>query len=260
MRLLPVPPATVTVLDAGAGERQVLAAGPNVAAPQQVTLTTASNVASVAGGEDQTVTLPLTARFGCTDPTDLEITIGAATSPDPTLAGQLSPVDGSLGGLAIGPGLMPISLRLLPADDAGPQARLAVEQALLQALQKSVPLPTTPVGVGARWRVVRTISAAATVTQTIEAHLASRDGSRLVLEVTADESPVDATFAVPGTGSTLTITRFTSTGQGRLTVDLTRGLPVDGEFRFTGARELVGTDPNAPLTQQTGLSVTWKSG
>ncbi len=201
----------------------------------------------------------MSARFGCTDPTDVEITLGRATSTDSTLAESLTPVDGSLGGLAIGPGLMPISLRLLPAEKAGPDARLAVEQSLLQALQKSVPLPTTPIAVGARWKVERTISAAATLTQTIEARLESWEGNRLVLAVNVDETPVNSVFAVPGTGSTLTINRFSSSGTGRLTVDLTRGLPVDGTINVSGARELVGSDPNAPLIQQTALSVTWRA-
>ncbi|NED65450.1 hypothetical protein G3I15_31435, partial [Streptomyces sp. SID10244] len=77
--------------------------------------------------------------------------LGRVTSPEPVLADQLRAVENSRAGLAIGPGGMPISLRLLPAEDAGPEARSAVEQSFVQALQLSVPVPTEPIGPGARW-------------------------------------------------------------------------------------------------------------
>ncbi len=258
VNLLPVAPAKVTLLDPGTGDRRLPAASPELATPQSVTLVTTSSVQSPGSTDAQTVTVPMQARFGCDDPTDLEMTLGAVTSPDDTLADQLVPVEGSPAGLAIGPGSMPISLRLLPADDAGPEARLAVEQSLLQALQVSVALPTEPVAVGARWRTERTIDAAATVTQQIDATLRSWDGDRVVIDISVDETPVNSVFAIPGSDATLTIARFTNAGTGQITMDLRRGLPVAGTLEMIGARELVGTDPAQPLIQRTGLSVSWR--
>ncbi|MEE4023156.1 hypothetical protein V1Y59_08715 [Gordonia sp. PKS22-38] len=258
VNLLPVPPAEITVLDAGTGERRPPAASPDRTSPQTVTLETTSSVRSAGDDQTQTVQMPLDAVFHCTDSTDLEVTLGSVTSPDAALAEQLESVAGSRAGLAIGPGSMPISLRLLPADDAGPEARLAVEQTLLQALQMSVPLPTEPIGVGAQWRVERTIDSAMTITQQIDATLAAWDGNRMTIDVTVEETPVNSVFAIPGSQDSLTITRFTNTGTGQLTLDLTRGLPVSGSIELGGARELVGADPAQPLLQQTGLSVTWR--
>ncbi|WP_197718163.1 hypothetical protein [Gordonia insulae] len=258
VNLLPVAPAKVTVVDAGTGDKRIAAAGPERGTPQSLTLVTTSSVASAGDEQAQTVEMPMDARFHCTDSTDLEMTLGTVTSPEMVLDDQLKAVAGSQAGLAIGPGSMPISLRLLPAEGAGPEARSAVEQSLVQALQLSVPVPTEPIGVGARWRVERTINSAATVTQQIDATLRSRDGNRLVVDVAVDETPVNSVFAIPGSGQTLHIARFSNTGTGQLTLDLTRGLPVAGTIRVGGARELVGSDPARPLVQRTGFSVTWR--
>lgn len=258
VKLMPIPPATVTVLDAGSGVRRTAGAAPNRSSAQSVTLVTTSSVAAPGERDTQTVEMPMRAQFSCSDSTDLEMTLGAVTAPDPVLAEQLRPVQGSRAGLAIGPGGMPISLRLLPADAAGPEARSAVEQSLIQALQLSVPLPTEPIAPGARWRVERTINSAATVTQRIDATLKSWTGSRLVIDVTIDQSPVNSVFAIPGSSDNLTISRYSDTGTGQVTVDPGRGLPVAETITMSGARELVGADPGKALVQQTGLSVQWR--
>ncbi|MFW0787104.1 hypothetical protein AAFP35_21615 [Gordonia sp. CPCC 206044] len=258
VRLLPIPPAKVSLLDAGTGPRRVASGAPNRTSPQALTLVTTSSVKSSGDTDAQTVEMPLQARFHCTDNTDLELTLGTVTSPDAELGGQLGPVAGSHAGIALGPGSTPISLRLAPADDAGPQARLAVEQSLLQALQLSVPLPTEPIGTGARWQVERTINSAVTVTQHIDATVRSWHDDVLTLDVTVEETPVNSVFVIPGSDQTLSISRFSSGGSGQLTVDLSRGLPVGGRIELSGARELVGADPGRPLLQQTGLSVGWR--
>ena len=258
VNLLPIPPAKVTVLDAGTGEKRLPAAAPDRSAAQTVTVTTTSTVRSPGADEAQTVEMPLRALFHCTDSTDLEMTLGEVTSPDATLTDQLAATSGSRAGLAIGPGSMPISLRLLPAEDAGPDARLAVEQTLVQALQMSVPLPTEAIGAGARWRIERTIDSAVTVTQQIDATLTAWDGDRMTIDVTVDQTPVNSVFTVPGAGGSLNIARFSNSGNGEMTLDLTRGLPISGSIELSGARELVGADPARPLIQQTGLSVGWQ--
>ncbi|WP_279097369.1 hypothetical protein [Gordonia bronchialis] len=258
VNLIPIPPAKVTVTGHGTEPRRAPAAAPDLAAAQRATVVTTSTVASRGTTEAQTVDLSMTARFACTDPTDLEMDLGTTTSPDPALDGQLAAIDGSRAGMAIAPGLAPISLRLMPDDDAGPEARLAVEQALIGALTRSVPMPTEPVGVGATWRVQRVVSAAATVTQTIEARITAWTGNRVTITYTADETPVNSVFAIPGGNQTLTIARYSFTGSGTVIMDLTRGLPVGGEATYRGARELVGADASRPLLQQTGFTLSWR--
>ncbi|GAA1482920.1 hypothetical protein GCM10009624_33600 [Gordonia sinesedis] len=223
-----------------------------------MTLTTTSSVVSATENTRQTVTTPLTARFNCTDSTDLEFVTGTPTSPNLVLNDQLRAADGSIGGLGIAPGLAPISLRLRPDQDSGSQARSALEQSLVQAFRGSVPLPTEPIGPGATWRTERTISAAATVVQTIDARLVEWTGDRVRVAFTVDESPVNSVFAIPGGNATLSIARYSYGGSGEMTIDLTRGLPVSGSARMRGARELVGGDPAQPLLQQIGFEFSWR--
>lgn len=258
VKLMPVPPAKITVIEAGTEPRQLAGATPDRSTPQSSTLVTTSTVASAGDTESRTVEMPLTSRFHCSDATDLELTLGTVTAPDPVLGEQLRAVSGSRAGLAIGPGNALISLRLLPNEKSGSDARMAVEQSLLQALQMSVPMPTEPIGVGARWRVERILNSAATVTQHLDVTLRSRTGNRLTLDVTAEETPVNSTFAIPGSDQTLNISRFSNSGHGELTVDLGRALPVSGTITMSGARELVGSDAARTLVQQTGLTVSWR--
>lgn len=261
--LLPIAPAAVTLDQPGAAPTAVLAGSPDRSSAQRVSLRVVSSSTTVRQGEQpstatQDVTLPLTARVACSDPTDVELQLGRGTSPDSGLAGSLAAVDGSRAGIAVAAGSVPVSLRILPAQAADDAARSAVEQTLLTALQRAVAVPTQPVGVGARWRAVRTLDGAATVTQTTTATLAERAASRVVLDVAVDEVPVDSTFTVPGRGERLTIGSYSFSGQGRITVDLGRGLPVAGTLSLTGGRTLVGDDPTRPLVQQTSLAVTWQ--
>lgn len=253
--LLPVTPAVITVVDAGAGSRAVLASKPNISAAQRVTLTTTSSEARSGGQTVQSVTMPLTARIGCTDNTNVELNLGDVTSTDSVLADELKAERNSRAGMSLGPGTMPISLRLAAPDAASSQARAAVEQSLVQALQYSVAFPTTPVGDGAKWTSVRTLTGAVTATQTITATLRSRVGNSVTLDVAVDETPINDVFAVPGTDQTLHISRYSMSGTGTVVTDLDRALPSSAQLDVKGARELVGN--GEPLLQQMALTVRW---
>ncbi|WP_287383645.1 hypothetical protein [Gordonia sp. (in: high G+C Gram-positive bacteria)] len=261
---IPVAPAKITVTDPGAQPRKIPAAAPERATPQTTTVSVTSTAVSrtVQDGIDdrrQTVNIPLTARFGCQDSTDVEMTLATPTSPDPTLDEQLAEAEGGRAGMAVGPGIMPISLRLLPTGSSGPEARHAIEQSLVQALQVSVALPTVPVGVGAVWTSQRSISGAVTVTQVMTITLTSWTGNRVVLGVTLEETPINSVFAVPGTSETITLRRYSNEGTGTVTVDLGRALPDHAALTLTGARELVGSDESAPIVQRTGATVNWRA-
>ncbi|GGF29646.1 hypothetical protein [Williamsia phyllosphaerae] len=262
--LLPIPPAAVTLIDAGAQPTAVATGSPDLARAQNVRLVTTSASSSTSQGQPrsdtaQTVDLPLTARTLCTDPTDVELELGAASSPDPDLSRSLAAVRDSKAGLAVAGGSVPISLRIVPAQAADDAARSAVEQSLVQALQRSVTLPREPIGVGARWRAVRTIVGAATVTQTITATLRERVGDTLTVDVQVEEEPVDSVFRIPGSTQTLTIASFSMSGTGSMTIDLSRGLPSAGELTVRGGRSLVGADPARPLVQQTSTAIRWET-
>ncbi|EGD55877.1 hypothetical protein [Gordonia neofelifaecis] len=268
-RSIALPAAEVTVLSPGTGELQPLAVAPTTESPQAVTLETSSLEASVAPTSrtdttnqvqktEQQLVTPITARTVCDDPTSLEFRIGTPTSKDDNLDGLLGALDGSTGGLSYAPGMVPTRLRLKPNDASESPARSALEQSIVGALDYAVPLPTTPVGRGAQWRSVRTVSAAATVTQTMTVTLASRDGDVVKLDLAVDEAPVDSVFSIPGSDSKLHIAKFSMSGSGSVTVDLRRLLPVDGALVMKGGRELLGDDPNRPILQQNEFTLAWR--
>ncbi|MGJ0120876.1 hypothetical protein ACQ7HM_16870 [Williamsia sp. MIQD14] len=262
--LLPVPPAAVEVLDSGAAPLIAPVGSPTTTSAQQVRLVTTSSSTSLSQGQApsddaQTVDLPITAQVLCGDPTDIELTLGAASSPSPDLSASLAAVRGSRAGLAVAAGSVPIALRIVPAAGADDAARSAIEQTLVQALQRSVTLPRDPIGVGARWRSVRTITGAATLRQTITSTLRARTGSTLQIDVTVDEEPVNAVFTIPGSDQTLTIASYSMAGAGSMTLDLSRGLPMSGELSIDGGRSLVGSDAARPLVQKTGVDIRWET-
>lgn len=264
LRPIELPPAHVALLEPGTGELRVPTSAPTTETPQRVTLDTKSSETSVIGnqGEAPTTTTeelstPLTARAGCTDPKNLEFTLGAITSPDEPLNPALATFDGADGGATYADGLSPVSLRLFPPANADQPANRAIEQSLVSAFTYALPLPTEPIGVGARWRTERTVTAATTVTQEIVATLTKWEGDVLTVDIAVDETPTSTVFRIPGSASTLDLTRYANTGTGTVTVDLTRLLPTSAQLEMTGARELVGADPNRPIIQQTSLTLRW---
>lgn len=257
--LLPVPPAKVTLLTAGAEPGAVALSAFDRASAQSAKLVTTSTFASPDGeGATQsatTVDLPMTARVNCTDATDIDLQIGTAGSPDTALNEALKAQNGSRAGMSIGPGVAPISLRILPGEDADDNARQAVEESLVSTFQRSVTLPTEPIGVGATWDAVRTVNAGANVRQTINATLTAREGDQLTIDFTIDESPINSVFRLPD-GGTLTIDSYSMTGSGSVVVDLTRGVPVAGQMKISGGRTLVGGD-GTQFQQLLGFESNW---
>lgn len=252
------------MLDPGADPKAPIAYRPDRSAPQQVTLTATSALNSSAGPDGPqsnttSVTMPLTARAHCVDASDVEMMIGAATSPDPDLSASLKATKDSRAGMAMGPGLAPISLRILPAKSANDAARQAIESSLVGSLQRSVTVPTdVPLGVGAQWRTERTVDSGTQVKQTITATLRSRDGDRLNIDFSIDESPLNSVFAIPGSTQTLTIDTYTMAGTGSVVIDVGRGLPVAGNLTISGGRTLSGDDPSRPLIQQMSFTDSWR--
>lgn len=268
VRPIAVAPADVEVLDPGTADRALLEPRPDTTSPQKVTLTTDSVEASITPGENgnqsvqrtqQQLSTPITARVVCDDPSDLEFTVGTPTTKDAELTPELDAIAGSDGGVSVADGLQVRSLRLFPKEESGSPARSALEQSFSGALDQSVPLPTEPVGVGARWQSVRTISSAATIRRTTTVTLTGRTGNTAELAVAVEDVPVDSIFRIPGSAQTLTINRYSMAGSGDLTVDLTRVLPVAGSITTKGGRELAGDENSPPLLQQNEYTVTWAS-
>ncbi|WP_245569743.1 hypothetical protein [Gordonia shandongensis] len=265
-RSIGIPDAEVTLQSPGS-DPAPLRRTPSIESAQRVRLETSSVEASLVPAGDgrqeaktteQQLVTPLTARTVCDDESSTEFTVGTPTSKDDELSALLPALDGSTGGLSFSDRMTPTRLRLKPREESESPARSALEQSLISALDYTVPLPTDPVGPGATWRSVRTVSAAATVTQTMTVTLAARRGDVLDLRVDVDEVPVNAIFTIPGSTSRLHINRYSMSGSGTVTVDLNRVFPVGGGLTLRGARELVGDDPDQPLIQRNEFTLAWK--
>ncbi len=262
VRPIDVAPPQVSVTASGSGALRVPAVTPRTDTATSAALSTVSTETSVVAGAAQAPTTTvedvassLTVRAVCDDPANAEFTFDAVTSPDAAL--DLGVFDGAIGGVTYRPGLVATSLRLRPPAQAPDPATRAVEQSLLSALTYSIPVPSTAIGVGAQWRIERTVSAAITVTQVIEATLKSWDDTTMTVDVTIDETPTVPVFRIPGSGQTLDLTRFSNTGSGTVVIDLRTYFPSSGAIRMSGARELVGADANRPILQQTSFQLSW---
>lgn len=99
--------------------------------------------------------------------------------------------------------------------------------------QLTAPLPLEPVGVGARWRAVNDIeSGGYQVTQTAEYTLISRSGNQAVLELKVTQTAEPQSVSAPGipAGLQAELTALESTGSGRISIDLSRMVPVDSSM------------------------------
>ncbi len=254
--LVPIAPAAVTVTSPGAQPHAV----PQPVLDRESVLTTRlTGRTADPGGAAADVELPLTAAVNCADATDAEFVFDAPRSQAQALAGKLDAVSGSKAGAALGPGHAPVSARFIPQEKASQEARGAAEQTFLEALLRSVTLPTTPVGVGATWQAKRTVTTASlTLEQTITATLTAWQGTVLEVSFDIEESPVNDVYRLPS-GQALQIVRYSMAGKGTAVIDLRRPLPVAGSTRMSGAQELSGADTTRTLAQPLAYTSTWAS-
>ncbi len=136
------------------------------------------------------------------------------------LVGELRP-DGGLGELALGPTATPLPPALAQQLDS-------VRRGLTQL---AMPLPTTPVGIGARWTYGRTIRPAASTDLAVEMHARTTVTlTDLALPRVTFTSTTEVTGAdqrVAQAGLTVTVSQITGTGHGAGTLDL-------GQLSLTG--------------------------
>ncbi|SIS20442.1 hypothetical protein SAMN05445060_3607 [Williamsia sterculiae] len=269
---IPVPAADVTVQTPGSAPAS-LQRRPDRDAVQKVTLsatstattmdpgTSASAVPSAAAGGsqlNQTVGFRLAVQRGCDASDDVAATVLAATTDDASQRTDVQTVAGTRFGVSLSAGYAPVALQVLPATTATDAGRSTLEQTLVQTMQEAVTLPSQPMGVGARWVATRTLAGPVRLTQTVTAILTHRDGDLVSIDFTVDEQPQDSRYSLPN-GQNLTIDSYRTSGQGSVTIDLTRGLPVAGDTRIVNARSLSGAEGSTPLVQQTTFEQRWNT-
>jgi hypothetical protein len=262
---LPVSPVTTAVIDPGAEPRAVVtraSSGEN----QQVTLTTSSTINQQIGTSPAqdfstpALTIPLTAATSGGDgSTTVDLTLGAVTTPDGTLASNLGPTEGSGAGLATDATGAITALSIDPSPDSPDVARSAVEQALNQAVYSAVPFPTDPIGVGAQWTVTLEVQSAITLRQVTTATLRSLTDGVATVDVSVTQTPENPVWTLPEGQGTLNIDSFVMTGQGSFTFDLSRPLPTGGSLTIGGDQVYRDPNSNTILRQNTQNAVSWTS-
>ncbi len=255
---LPVTPVTVTLVDPGAEPRSSLV--PAYSGEQSVSLTTRTTVTQQI--DDQAVqdfstpalTLPLTAT---PDGNEVSLAIGAATSADQRLTDALTPAEGSSAGLTLTDAGAVTALTIAPADAAQDSARAAIEQALNQAVYRSISFPDGDVGVGAVWTASQQVISGVTLNQVTTATLRAREGNRLTVDLRIDQTPESTTLELPDDAGSLAIDSYTMTGSGTVELDLTKPLPVAGEVTVGGTQQYSDPEGTTLLRQDISDSLGW---
>lgn len=260
---LPVTPVTTTLVDPGAEPRTAVTR--NISGEQSVRLTTRSTVTQQI--DDQAVqdfstpnlTVPLTARASGASGDEVDLTIGVATSAEQRLTDQLAAADGSGAGLTVTDGGAVTALSITPADAAQDAARAAIEQALNQAVYRSISFPEEDLGIGAVWTAQQQVISGLTLNQTTTATLRAREGDVLTIDLRIDQTPESTTLELPDDAGQLAIDNYTMSGTGTLRIDLTKPLPVLGEVTVGGSQQYSDTDGTTVLRQDISDTLEWAS-
>lgn len=266
---MPVSAVSTTVVETGEEPREAVRLVPSAGTEQQVVLSTRSEVFQQIGADPRQdfstpeVSLPLIATV--TDAisddspsTVVDITLGSASTPDSTLASALTEAEGSGAGLTIGPNGAVSALRLEPAPDAANIARSAIEQAFYQAVYRMVSFPDESIGIGAVWESHQQVmSAGITIDQVGTTRLVDRDGDRLTVEVRIEQTPQGSSWVLPNGQGQLDIEHYTMAGEGTITVDTTRPLPVEADITVRGEQVYVDSVGATRLSQSQVDSVRW---
>lgn len=267
---VPVAAVTAVVLEPGAEPRSRIRLTPPVDTSQQVALTTASQVFQSIGDQPAQdfstpeLTLPLTARVSDAvsdaSPSSLvDLRIDDATSPDAALAAALGPARGSEAGLTMSPSGAVSALRLDPTPDSADIARSAIEQAFYQAVYRMVSFPEEEIGVGGVWEIHQQVMSGMALDQVATASLLERDGDLLTVHLRITQTPREATWALPNGSGRLNIDRYEMTGEGTMTIDLGRPLPIAGDLTVGGEQAYSDPAGTTRLAQTLVDRVRWQS-
>ncbi|AWK72274.1 hypothetical protein CBI38_12515 [Rhodococcus oxybenzonivorans] len=267
---VPISATTVRLTRPGDEPREVLQRRPAVDVAQQVRLTTGAEVFQriddqpVQDFSSPEITVPLTAVV--TRPTEdadgaiaLDLTLGAVTSPDSRLASALEASKGSGAGFTFDSTGAITALRLRPAAESQDIARSAIEQAFYQAVYRTIAFPAEPVGIGAQWTIHQKVMSGIALDQTTVATLTARDGNRVTIDYTVDQTPQSPIWQLPGEAGTLNVDQYVMRGAGTTTVDLGLPLPVAGTVTVSGEQQYSDPEGATLLRQTTSNRVQWGS-
>ncbi|MFI6216124.1 MULTISPECIES: hypothetical protein [Nocardia] len=257
---VPIPAAITTVVSPGEEPRSLLRPDYPAGTVQQVTLHTSHRIEQQINDQDArdfstpALSIPMTAK---TDADGIDLTLGAVTTPDPTLAKALTKTDGSHAGFDLSDLGAITALRLEPAPETSNPARAALEQAFYQAVYRSIAFPDQPVGEGAVWTVRQEVTGGVILEQITTATLTKREGDRLTIELDVTQQPKSKVWNLPNDAGKLDIQDYVMQGTGTITVDLGLPLPVAGSITVGGHQAYHDPRSESVLQQTIDTQVSW---
>lgn len=248
------PTPEITLLDAGADERRVLAYAPSVEPTAVAVTRSAGATTALPDAEprvDDTPAQTLTVA-GESEP-DVDgaqragVTVREFTSADDRRAAQFATAPGFTITWTRGADGVISEYALAAPPDATDAARAGVEMTAYAISENTVVFPSEPVGVGARWTVTSRHDDAVAPTRVRTYELTDLAGDVATVSVELSAPDPSDTLTAPGpdgqTAVTLDVETYEVTGSGELTVDLRAPLPVDG--RTESSTRAVYTDPGS---------------
>lgn len=257
---VPISAAVADVVSHGAEPRSLLHPEYAQDAVQEVTLQTDHRIRQQIDDQpardfsNPALSIPMTARA---DNDDVDLTVGAVTSPDPGLSKAMTAADGSHLGFEMSELGAITAMRLAPAPETSNAARAALEQAFYQAVYRSIMFPDEPVGLGAVWTVRQEVRGGVNLEQVTTATLTERDGNRLGIRVDVGQTPKEQTWDLPNRAGTLNIEDYAMRGSGHIVVDLGLPLPVSGSITLGGHQYYRDPRTSTMLRQTIDTQVTW---
>lgn len=248
------PPPTIELLDAGGGERRVLAYAPSHD-PAVVDVTrSGSTRTEMPGGEPRTEETPaqtLTVE-GRSEP-DVDgaqratVTVRDFTSVDEMRNAQFATAPGFTVTWTRSAAGVVSEYSLAAPTDATDAARAGVEITANAVADATVAWPTEEIGVGARWTVTSGVDDAVAPERTVTYELVDLDGdlATVRMSVAAPETADTLTAPAPDGGPdvSLDVEAYEVSGSGELTVDLRAALPVAGSTE--SSTRAVYSDPDS---------------
>lgn len=262
---VPVTAATVEVLDSGSEPRETIRTTLPIGTTQSASLITSTTVSQSIDQQpaqdfsSPEITIPVSAVVSADDPNSVvDLTLNAMTSPDATLQAALGGAEGSQAGLSMTSAHAITALRLNPSPDAANAARAAIEQALAQAVYRTVAFPDDPVGVGARWVIRQQVSSEILLDQDTTVTLTARDGNRLSLAVDVSQTPQNQVWTLAGDAGTLNIDQYVMAGSGTFTIDTSLPVPVEGQITVGGDQAYSDPVSSSVIRQNISSRMRWE--
>lgn len=250
------PAPEVEVLEAGGGERRVLAYAPS-SEPAVVAVTrSASATTAVPGAEPSTQTTPaqtLTVEGSSEPDVDgaqrAEVTAREFTSVDEHRNAQFATAAGFTVTWTRDADGSVRSYSLEAPAGATDAARAGIEVTADVVADATVIWPTEEIGVGARWTVTDRVDDAVAPTRVVTYELTRLEGDLATVRssTTAPETAPVLTAPAPDGGPdvALEVDTYDVTGSGEFTVDLRAALPAEG--RTESSTRAVYVDPDSGL-------------